>query len=53
MHQLYSTYAELSSRLAVEGEKVRERLHTCKENCAYLSKIENSSYYHELVSHPM
>ena len=34
-----------------EGEKIKSG---CTERkCVYLSKIENSCYYQELVSHPM
>ena len=47
---MVSIYAKLSSHLAV---RKRERGCTHARNCVYLSKMKNSSYCQELVSHPM
>ena len=54
---MLSIYAKLSSEVLAIQEREREREReggiTHERNCVYLSKIENSSYHQELVSHPM
>ena len=49
---MLSIYAKQSS-LSTRSPKERESSCTHVRNCVYLSKIENSSYHQELVSHPM
>ena len=51
MHQLCFLY--MLNYPAVYSLSERQSGFTHARNCVYLSKIENSSYYQELVSHPL
>ena len=50
---MLSIYAKLSSHVLTIRERERESGSKHARNCVYLGKIENSSYYQELESHPM
>ena len=49
----YTVYLYMLHYPVIYSLAERESGNKCARNCVYLSKIENSSYHQELVSHPM